>query len=529
LYVEKAAEALMKAIPSMSVDRAAATAQAECATDNTDVLPRQSLRSALDLSAWLDCRRAAEIAFGIAAALDDAQRGGAQHLGLQPESIFINADGKVFIDDGGHDRHAASRIAVQYLSPEEVRGEPADARSDLYALGVVLYEMLTDRVPFDGNDAEVIKQKHLHRVPEPPKIFRADVPDVLSQLVVRLLEKDPAKRPQRAADLFNELQQVIGDEAPDASHQTLNDATVSEIFTLADYAPAEFNREGAFASDDSVLDLEFNDLFVSGAAIDDDDTLNELPDESFADAPPVSPTARMTAEETAWSPDIADARYESRTQRSLMADADDDLAASREPVAVEAKHLPPSTTKSFERDPFDLPTVTPIEPRVAVAVASALPAQSGLATKTIKEKAVAAEPGDARLRWLALLLMCLVIAAALLLYKVARPSATKPNDPVAPARPSSPTAQQATPNPSRSSSDLPNTTAGESGLRVAPYNRASVPNKLPSPRRTATRSSHGNGAKAAVAVAKRRVNRSTKARPGKHRKRGLVRRVMIDE
>src|SRR5205085_1797623 len=214
------------------------------------------------------------------------------------------------------DRHAAPRIAVQYLSPEEVRGEPADARSGLSALGIVLYEMLTDRVPFDGNDAEVIKQKHLHRVPEPPKIFRADVPDALSQLVVRLLEKDPAKRPQCAADLFNELQQVIDDEALAASHQSLNDATVSDIFTLADYAPAEFSREGVFSSDDSVLDLEFNDLFISGAAIDDDATLNELADEPFA--------------------------------------------ASREPVAAAARHLPASTTKSFERDPFDLPTVTTI-------------------------------------------------------------------------------------------------------------------------------------------------------------------------
>src|SRR4051812_5936372 len=117
----------MKAIPSMSVNVADAMAEAGCETDNADELPRQSLRSALDLSAWLDCRRAVEIALGIAAALDDAKRRGAPPLGLQPERIFISDDGRVFINGDDDSDAAAPPVAVQYLSPEEVRGEPADA------------------------------------------------------------------------------------------------------------------------------------------------------------------------------------------------------------------------------------------------------------------------------------------------------------------------------------------------------------------------------------------------------------------
>ncbi|MEN3336227.1 MAG: eukaryotic-like serine/threonine-protein kinase [Blastocatellia bacterium] len=510
----------MKAIPSKSVNVAAATAQAERETDSADVLPRQSLRSALDLSAWLDCRRAAEIALGVAAALCDAQRRNAQPLGLQPENIFISDDGQVFVNAANHRSAAAPRIAAQYLSPEAVRSEPTDARSDLYALGIVLYEMLTDRVPFDGSDAEVIKQKHLHRTPEPPKIFRADVPDALSQLVMRLLEKDPAKRPQRAADLVNQLQQVIDDEVTAANRQELNEATISDIFRFADYAPAEFSHERALSLDDAVLDLEFNDLFLSGAAQFDDATLSESPDESYAAQSPASPAALTSAEDPAWSSDIAYALDGGRTHGALMTDTEVDPAASREPFAATARHRPASTVASLERDPFDLPTVTAIEPRASLAVASALPAQTELAAKTKKEKALVAEPGDARLRWLALLLMCMVVGAALLLYNVVRPAATKTNDLVAPAHLSSPPVQPAVPSPGRSPNDLADTTGGESGLRVAP-------NTLPSPRRSATRSTRGKGAKAAVAVAKRRANSSNKARPGKHRKRGWARRVMI--
>src|SRR5690349_850838 len=158
----------MKPIPSLSIEHGAADASFERAADLPVEPQGQSLRSLLDLCAWLDCRRAAEIALAIAERLDEAEGHGDSPLGLRPERILV-CEGNlpaVVIEDRTGD--VSPRVVAHYMSPEEVRGEPLDSRSDLYALGVVLYEMLTDRVPFDGRDADAIKHKHLHRPPEPP-------------------------------------------------------------------------------------------------------------------------------------------------------------------------------------------------------------------------------------------------------------------------------------------------------------------------------------------------------------------------
>jgi Protein kinase domain len=515
LNADKAAEALMKAIPqSMSADLAA-TAQDQREADEADLLPRQSLRQALDLNAWFDCGRAAEIALGIAEALDWAHGCGTAHVSLLPESIFIGDDGEVFIADADQRDDLPARIAAQYMSPEEVRGEPADARSDLYALGVLLYEMLTDRVPFDGSDAEAIKHKHLHRTPEPPNIFRTDTPDTLSRLVMRLLDKQPDQRPQRAADLLAELQRVIEAETPAASANHLHDSPGSDIFVLADFEPAETSREHATTEEDSVLDLEFNDLFVTGTARVDDARLMNPADE---DAEPF-------AEDAAASPDIEDLPSASREPELPMADADDELAATTRLTADKVERRPAPVIAESERDPFDLPTLAIIEPPASVAAASPPRTQLGLGAKFNEVEASVVEPGDARLRWLALLLMCIVAAAALLLYKVARPAATRPIEPAPPSQPASTPMQQAAPSAAHSQSDSPPTTATENGLRATPSNSPTTSNRSRRQGQSAARGSRSYAARPAAQV-RRRVSGSFKGQPSKRRKRAWVRHAL---
>ncbi|HKP14165.1 MAG TPA: protein kinase [Blastocatellia bacterium] len=508
----------MKAIHSMSTEAAANTPD-EQATDRPAESPRQSLRSLLDLCAWLDCRRATEIALAIAERLDDAEQCGASPLGLHPDSIILNgADRTVTLGDRPHD--PTSRLAAPYLSPEEVRGETADSRSDLYALGVVLYEMLTDRVPFDGRDAEAIKQKRLHRAPEPPKIFRTDMPDALSNLVMRLLEKDPTRRPQRAADLFAELRQMIEVENTAAHRQSPRIARDSEIFVLSDYVPARRGAQGIDDGEDSVLDLEFNDLFDAAPAVTDavPDVRADRP--SVAE-PTVSAVTAPPLQDDAWPSDDAGVEFASG---ALPAQRGEELDAltNDEPIAEAITRQPAASFTEIGRDPFDVPapaTKAPSAPRAAAV----MPANRPLESKVTKARLAPADSGDARLRWLALLFVCLIAAAGLLLYMVIKPAATKSADTAAPSHQTPVAAQQAA--SSRPAADDPETKASEGEARPSPTGSTSGPDSAASPQRSASPSVRGSRAKAGAPQWKRKAGGSYRAHPGKRKKRASSHRV----
>jgi serine/threonine-protein kinase len=97
---------------------------------------------------------------------------------------------------------------AQYLSPEQARGAAVDARSDLYSLGIVMYEMLTGRVPFTGDAPVEIAMKHLQNVPEPPSTIRSEVPHDLDAVVMRALAKDPEQRYASAEEMDADLARV---------------------------------------------------------------------------------------------------------------------------------------------------------------------------------------------------------------------------------------------------------------------------------------------------------------------------------
>ena len=152
----------------------------------------------------------------ILSALRFAHRHGIVHRDIKPHNVLVDGEGRVKVTDFGIARAGTSQMTeagsivgtAQYLSPEQARGTATDQRSDLYSLGVVLYELLTGAVPFSGDTPVEIAMKHLSQTPEPPSKLRADVPRELDMVVTRALAKDPADRYQSAEEMEADLERV---------------------------------------------------------------------------------------------------------------------------------------------------------------------------------------------------------------------------------------------------------------------------------------------------------------------------------
>ena len=121
------------------------------------------------------------------------------HRDIKPHNVLVDREGRVKVTDFGIARAGTSQMTeagsivgtAQYLSPEQARGGEVDQRSDLYSLGVVLYELLTGQTPFDGDTPVEIAMKHLSAAPRPPSQMRPDIPRELDMVVMRALAKDP--------------------------------------------------------------------------------------------------------------------------------------------------------------------------------------------------------------------------------------------------------------------------------------------------------------------------------------------------
>ncbi|MGH2681008.1 MAG: Stk1 family PASTA domain-containing Ser/Thr kinase [Actinomycetota bacterium] len=162
--------------------------------------------------------QAAQIAKEIAEALAAAHAQGVIHRDIKPANVMITREGKVLVMDFGIARMisgpetAPQTSAVlgtaSYLSPEQAQGQSADARSDIYALGVVLYEMLTGRPPFTGDSPMAIAYKHVNATPPAPSAANPDVPPELDAVVMRALSKNPANRYQSGQEFADDLERA---------------------------------------------------------------------------------------------------------------------------------------------------------------------------------------------------------------------------------------------------------------------------------------------------------------------------------
>jgi beta-lactam-binding protein with PASTA domain len=183
-----------------------------------EYLPGRSLKQLIRDEAPLDPVRAIDITLQILKAARFAHRRGVIHRDLKPHNVIIDSSDHAKVTDFGIARAGASDMTetgsimgtAQYLSPEQAQGHAVEGPSDLYSIGIVLYEMLTARVPFDAESAVTIALKHVSEPPVPPSQLNPAVPGELEQVVMWVLNKNPADRPADADQLIAALEHARG-------------------------------------------------------------------------------------------------------------------------------------------------------------------------------------------------------------------------------------------------------------------------------------------------------------------------------
>ncbi len=188
-----------------------------------EYMPGGTLKDRIEKEGPLPPAVATTLGLQIARALEAAHRRGIIHRDIKPQNVLLTEEGEAKVADFGIARAASSATVTKtgsvmgtahYLSPEQVLGQPASPKSDLYSLGVVLYEMLTGELPYDAETSMGIAMKHVSGELRPPKEVNPNVPEGINAIAMRLLARDPEERYGSAAEVVEALERVGRQETP---------------------------------------------------------------------------------------------------------------------------------------------------------------------------------------------------------------------------------------------------------------------------------------------------------------------------
>jgi serine/threonine-protein kinase len=182
-----------------------------------EYVPGEDLKSTIIRVGQLSVAKTLFIAKQVCDGLAEAHKLGVVHRDLKPQNVMVDEEGNARIMDFGIARSlktkgiTAAGVMIgtpEYMSPEQVEGKEVDQRSDIYSLGVVIYEMVTGQVPFEGDTPFTIGMKHKGEEPKDPKELNAQIPEDLSRLILRCMEKDREKRYQSAGEVRSDLTNI---------------------------------------------------------------------------------------------------------------------------------------------------------------------------------------------------------------------------------------------------------------------------------------------------------------------------------
>ena len=226
-----------------------------------EYVPGRTLKERIKEEGPVPVPQALQIARQIAGALAQAHANNLVHCDIKPHNILVMPDGNVKVADFGSARAVTESTmtyndnimgSVHYFSPEQARGTMITPKSDVYSLGVLLYEMLSGRIPFDGNTAVSIARKHLEEDPQPLHMIAPGIPPVVEALVTRMMAKDPAQRPDssmlvqdivRAEQMMRSDTEALPAFDPDAT-RVLTPVEAQEIGALAEAEEDAVPQEG---------------------------------------------------------------------------------------------------------------------------------------------------------------------------------------------------------------------------------------------------------------------------------------------
>ena len=245
-----------------------------------------TLKHYIEKKIRLTAKEAVSIAIQVSMGIEAAHNNGIIHRDIKPQNIIISKEGKVKVADFGIAKAATSNTvtshamgSVHYTSPEQARGGYSDAKSDIYSIGITLFEMITGHVPFDGETTVAVAIKHIQEEMPSPRVYVPDVPISVEQIIKKCCQKNPDRRYANVGQLIHDLKHsltnpdedfvVIQEPASeggtknitDSEKQQIRQQTARDMYNMPAFEAASSLQEPESGDDAFPDDEEFEDVF----------------------------------------------------------------------------------------------------------------------------------------------------------------------------------------------------------------------------------------------------------------------------